>query len=26
MTAMKVGAMPKAKIIEWLSETGVKAA
>ncbi len=26
MTAMKVGAMPKAKIIEWLSETGVQAA
>ncbi len=25
MTAMKVGAMPKAKIIEWLSETGVHA-
>ena len=26
MTAMKVGAMPKAKILEWLGETGVKAA
>jgi thioredoxin 1 len=26
MAAMKVGAMPKAKIIEWLSETGVQAA
>ena len=26
MTAMKVGAMPKSKILEWLSETGVKAA
>ena len=26
MTSMKVGAMPKQKILEWLSETGVKAA
>jgi thioredoxin 1 len=26
MTAMKVGAMPKQKILEWLAETGVKAA
>ena len=25
MTAMKVGAMPKSKILEWLNETGVKA-
>jgi len=25
MAAMKVGAMPKSKILEWLSETGVKA-
>jgi len=26
MTAMKVGAMPKQKILDWLAETGVKAA
>jgi thioredoxin 1 len=26
MTAMKVGAMPKAKIIEWLAEAGVESA
>ena len=26
MAAMKVGAMPKSKILEWLNETGVKAA
>ena len=26
MASMKVGAMPKAKILEWLSETGVRAA
>ncbi|HEY3697587.1 thioredoxin [Phenylobacterium sp.] len=26
MTAMKVGAMPKQKILEWLSEAGVKSA
>jgi thioredoxin 1 len=26
MTSMKVGAMPKQKILEWLSETGVKSA
>jgi thioredoxin 1 len=26
MTSMKVGAMPKQKILEWLTETGVKAA
>ncbi|HYF22160.1 MAG TPA: thioredoxin [Caulobacteraceae bacterium] len=26
MTSMKVGAMPKQKILEWLAETGVKAA
>jgi len=26
MAAMKVGAMPKAKILEWLAETGVAAA
>jgi thioredoxin 1 len=26
MTAMKVGAMPKQKILEWLSEAGVAAA
>ena len=26
MASMKVGAMPKQKILEWLSETGVKAA
>jgi thioredoxin 1 len=26
MTSMKVGAMPKQKILDWLSETGVKAA
>jgi len=26
MTAMKVGAMPKQKILEWLSESGVTAA
>ena len=25
MAAMKVGAMPKAKILEWLSEAGVEA-
>jgi thioredoxin 1 len=25
MAAMKVGAMPKQKILEWLSETGVSA-
>ena len=25
MASMKVGAMPKLKILEWLSETGVKA-
>ena len=25
MAAMKVGAMPKQKILEWLAETGVKA-
>jgi thioredoxin 1 len=25
MASMKVGAMPKAKILEWLSETGVTA-
>ena len=25
MTAMKVGAMPKQKILEWLSESGVAA-
>jgi len=25
MASMKVGAMPKAKILEWLSETGVSA-
>ncbi len=25
MAAMKVGAMPKAKILEWLAETGIKA-
>ena len=25
MTAMKVGAMPKAKILEWLSQSGVMA-
>ena len=25
MSSMKVGAMPKAKILEWLSETGVSA-
>jgi thioredoxin 1 len=24
MTSMKVGAMPKQKILEWLSETGVR--
>jgi thioredoxin 1 len=23
MTSMKVGAMPKQKILEWLTETGV---
>jgi thioredoxin 1 len=23
MTSMKVGAMPKAKILEWLNEAGV---
>jgi thioredoxin 1 len=26
MASMKVGAMPKQKILEWLSETGVEAA
>ena len=26
MTSMKVGAMPKQKILDWLAETGVKAA
>ena len=26
MASMKVGAMPKAKILEWLSEAGVQAA
>ena len=26
MASMKVGAMPKQKILDWLSETGVKAA
>src|SRR5665213_1465991 len=26
MSSMKVGAMPKAKILEWLAETGVTAA
>lgn len=26
MTSMKVGAMPKQKILEWLTEAGVKAA
>jgi thioredoxin 1 len=26
MTAMKVGAMPKQKILEWLSEAGVRSA
>src|SRR6201998_626615 len=26
MAAMKVGAMPKSKILDWLAETGVKAA
>ncbi|MBC6981605.1 MULTISPECIES: thioredoxin [unclassified Caulobacter] len=26
MTSMKVGAMPKQKILEWLSETGVASA
>ena len=26
MASMKVGAMPKQKILEWLSETGVKSA
>src|ERR1700741_5092677 len=26
MASMKVGAMPKAKILEWLAETGVPAA
>ena len=25
MASMKVGAMPKSKIVEWLAETGVKA-
>ena len=25
MTSMKVGAMPKAKIVEWLAESGVNA-
>lgn len=25
MTSMKVGAMPKQKIVEWLTEAGVKA-
>jgi thioredoxin 1 len=26
MASMKVGAMPKSKILDWLSETGVKTA
>jgi thioredoxin 1 len=26
MTSMKVGAMPKQKILDWLAETGIKAA
>ena len=26
MTSMKVGAMPKQKIVEWLAEAGVKSA
>jgi thioredoxin 1 len=26
MASMKVGAMPKSKILDWLAETGVKAA
>jgi len=26
MASMKVGAMPKQKIVEWLSEAGVSAA
>jgi thioredoxin 1 len=26
MASMKVGAMPKQKILEWLSEAGVQAA
>ncbi len=26
MTSMKVGAMPKQKILDWLAETGVKVA
>ncbi|HEY5072754.1 MAG TPA: thioredoxin [Caulobacteraceae bacterium] len=26
MTSMKVGAMPKQKILDWLAETGVKTA
>jgi thioredoxin 1 len=26
MASMKVGAMPKAKILEWLTEAGVSAA
>ena len=26
MASMKVGAMPKQKILEWLAETGVTAA
>ena len=25
MTSMKVGAMPKSKLVEWLAEAGVKA-
>ena len=25
MASMKVGAMPKAKLLEWLSESGVSA-
>ena len=25
MTSMKVGAMPKGKIVEWLAESGIKA-
>jgi thioredoxin 1 len=26
MASMKVGAMPKSKILDWLAETGIKAA
>ncbi|HEY1926708.1 MAG TPA: thiol reductase thioredoxin, partial [Caulobacteraceae bacterium] len=26
MASMKVGAMPKSKILDWLAETGVKTA